>query len=344
MPPPSSAWDWPAGGWPSGNDARPGIPPQGAPGRTVNLPLSDGAEEYLSWLAVEKGRSHNTLVAYRRDLATWERWATANGLDSNGVRPEDVERHLAELRVDGRNPASLARATTALRGLFRFLVSEGVLASDPTGDVRSPRLPRRLPKALDEPQVIGLLDSVSGNSPADLRDRALLELLYGTGARISEVVGLSLLDLQGDDGLLRVFGKGSKERLVPLGGPARFALDRWLGPSGRPRMAPDRWVRRSDAEAVFINTRGGRLSRQGGWAIVSHRAQRMGLGDVVSPHVLRHSCASHMLAHGADIRVVQEVLGHVSIATTQLYTKLSQDHLRASYLRAHPRAVMPQLK
>jgi integrase/recombinase XerD len=152
------------------------------------------------------------------------------------------------------------------------------------------------------------------------------------------VIGLSLLDLTGDDGMLRVFGKGSKERLVPLGGHARMALERWLGPSGRPLMTPERFARRSDAEAVFLNVRGARLSRQGAWAAVQGRAEGVGLGDVVSPHVLRHSCASHMLAHGADIRVVQEVLGHVSIATTQLYTRLSQDHLRASYLRAHPRA------
>jgi integrase/recombinase XerD len=310
----------------------------------MSLPLTDGGEEYLSWLAVEKGRSRNTLAAYRRDIATWEAWAADRGLDPARPTTGDLERHLGELRDLGRNPASLARATTALRGLFRFQVSEGTLATDPTTDLRSPRLPRRLPKALDEPLVVGLLESISGDSPADLRDRALLELLYGTGARISEVVGLSLLDVQGDDGLLRVFGKGSKERLVPVGGPARFALDRWLGPSGRPRMAPDRWARRSDEEAVFINARGGRLSRQGAWAVVVHHAERVGLGDVVSPHVLRHSCASHMLAHGADIRVVQEVLGHVSIATTQIYTKLSQEHLRRSYLAAHPRAGAPQLQ
>jgi integrase/recombinase XerD len=302
----------------------------------MNLPLSDGAEE--------KGRARNTLVAYRRDIATWEQWARDAGVDPLDAPTGAIESHLSELRSMGRNPASMARSTTALRGLFRFLVSEGALEGDPTADVRSPRLPRRLPKALDEDQVLALLDSVSGGGPTDLRDRALLELLYGTGARISEVVGLSLIDLQGDDGLLRVFGKGAKERLVPLGGPARFAVDRWLGPSGRQILAPDRWARRSDAEALFINTRGGRLSRQGAWAVVTHHAQRQGIGDLVSPHVLRHSCASHMLAHGADIRVVQELLGHVSIATTQIYTKLSQDHLRSSYLRAHPRAGAPQLK
>jgi integrase/recombinase XerD len=310
----------------------------------VTQPLSTGAEEYLSWLAVEKGRSRNTLMAYRRDIGSWERWAAEAGLDPLGADAEAIELHLAELRSRGRHPASMARSTTALRGLYRFLVGEGTITGDPTADVRSPRLPRRLPKALDEDQVLSLLDSVGGSGPADLRDRALLELLYGSGSRISEVVGLSLADLQGDDGLLRVFGKGAKERLVPLGGPARMALDRWLAPAGRPRMAPEHWRRRLDAEAVFINTRGGRLSRQGAWDIVNRRAQAVGLGDVVSPHVLRHSCASHMLAHGADIRVVQELLGHVSISTTQIYTRLSHDHLRASYERAHPRATGAQLK
>ena len=310
----------------------------------MSQPLSTGAEEYLSWLAVEKGRSRNTLAAYRRDIAVWERWARDAGIDPLDAGPEAIERHLAELRGQGRHPTSMARSTTALRGLFRFLVGEGTIAGDPTADLRSPRLPRRLPKALGESQVSELLDSVSGTGAADLRDRALLELLYGSGARISEVVGLSLADLQGDQSLLRVFGKGAKERLVPLGGPARAALDSWLSPHGRPLLAPDRWRRRSDAEAVFINTRGGRLSRQGAWAVVQHRAERVGLGAVVSPHVLRHSCASHMLAHGADIRVVQELLGHVSIATTQIYTRLSHDHLRTSYEQAHPRASLPQLK
>ena len=300
--------------------------------------LSRDAEEFLSWLTVEKGRSRNTLVAYRHDLATYEAWAAEHRVEVHTATPGDLERHLADLRAAARNPASLARATTALRGLYRFWVGEGTVAVDPTADIRSPKLPRRLPKALDESQVLRLLDSVDGTEPVDLRDRALLEVLYGTGARISEVVGLSLLDLTGDDDMLRVFGKGSKERLVPLGSHARMALERWLGPSGRPKMAPERFAHRSDAEAVFLNVRNARLSRQGAWAAVQVRAERVGLGDVVSPHVLRHSCATHMLAHGADIRVVQEVLGHVSIATTQLYTRLSQDHLRASYLRAHPRA------
>ena len=302
-------------------------------------PLSPGAEEYLSWLAVEKGRAANTLAAYRRDLAAWEEWMAARGEDPLGADAGTIEAYLGTLRDADRHPASVARATAALRGLFGFLVAEDVLAADPTVDVHSPGLPRRLPKALSEDQVATLLDSVDGTGPVDLRDRALLEVLYATGARISEVVGLSLLDLDGEDeGMLRVVGKGAKERLVPVGGPARAAVARWLGPEGRPRLAPERWARRGDAEAVFLNTRGARLSRQGAWAAVAGRARRVGLEDVVSPHVLRHSCATHLLAHGADIRVVQEVLGHASIATTQLYTHLGQEHLRAAYDRAHPRA------
>jgi integrase/recombinase XerD len=306
-------------------------------------PLSNPSEEYLSWLAVERGRARNTLVSYRRDLLVWEQWCHHAGLDPVGVTSAEVERYLESLRAGGRSPASMARTITTLRGLYRFLLDEGVAGSDPTGDLRSPPVPRRLPKALDEKDVLALLDSVGGGTALDRRDRALLEVLYGTGARISEVVGLSLLDVQRDDGLLRVFGKGSKERLVPLGRAARAALDEWLAPGGRPTLVPDRWASRDDSEALFLNTRGRRLSRQGGWAMLKKRARQVGLAGL-SPHVLRHSCASHMLAHGADIRVVQELLGHVSIATTQMYTKLSTEHLRASYESAHPRAAAPGAK
>ena len=310
----------------------------------MSEPLSNPSEEYLSWLAVERGRARNTLVAYRRDLVMWEQWCRSAGIDPVVVEPGEIERYLEGLRAEGRNPASMARTITALRGLYRFLVDEGTMSTDPTADLHSPHLARRLPKALDEEDTLRLLDSITGSGPFDLRDRALLELLYGTGGRISEVVGLSLLDVQGDDGLVRVFGKGSKERLVPLGSAARGALDDWLSPIGRPSIVPDRWARRDDAEALFLNTRGGRLSRQGAWGILKRRADRVGLSAKVSPHVLRHSCASHMLAHGADIRVVQELLGHVSIATTQMYTKLSTEHLRASYEHAHPRAGGHQAK
>src|ERR1700733_14081426 len=232
----------------------------------MGLPLSPGAEEYLSWLTVERGRSPNTLAAYRHDLAAFEAWADDAGLDASSPGADAIERYLDGLRTAGLGPATVARATTALRGLFRFLLDEGGGGEDPTVEVRSPRLPRRLPKALSEPEVLDLLAAADGPEPIDLRDRALLELLYATGARISEAVGLSVTDLSRDDALVSLFGKGSKERLVPLGGPARVALERWLDDDGRPLLAPARWARRTDAEAVFLNARGGRLSRQGAWA------------------------------------------------------------------------------
>ncbi|MGH9100053.1 MAG: tyrosine-type recombinase/integrase, partial [Acidimicrobiales bacterium] len=177
------------------------------------------------------------------------------------------------------------------------------------------------------------------DDPRSRRDRALLELLYGTGARVSEAVGLNLTDLAGADGLVRLYGKGSKERLVPLGSHVAEAFARWLDTGGRPVLAPERWQRKGDAEAVFINTRGRRLSRQGAFAIV--HARGVAAGVQLAPHALRHSCATHMLVHGADVRVVQELLGHASVTTTQLYTKVTSDHLRAAYEQAHPRAGEP---
>jgi integrase/recombinase XerD len=195
-----------------------------------------------------------------------------------------------------------------------------------------------LPKPLSEAEVESLLASVVGSSPLERRDRAILEVLYGTGIRISELVGLSLGDVDLTDRVMRVFGKGSHERVVPIGRMAADALSEWLNASGRGALVPERWARRGDAEAVFLNARGGRLSRQGAWGIVRTYADRVGLGDRLSPHVLRHSCATHMLDHGADIRVVQELLGHASVATTQVYTLVSAERLRSVYENAHPRA------
>jgi integrase/recombinase XerD len=304
----------------------------------VRPPLSRGAEEYLSWLAVERGRAANTLIAYRRDLLAYEAFLAARGRTPDTAHPDDVEDHLAQLRGSGLSASSVARALSVVRGLHRFLLDEAGVPSDPTADLEGPRTALRLPKALSEEDVGRLLDAVVGDDAPARRDRALLEVLYGTGARISEVVGLDVVDLAGDEGLVRVFGKGAKERLVPLGRCARAALDAWLAPAGRGAMEPRRWRRRGDAEAVFLNARGGRLTRQGAYGILAHHAERAGLADRVSPHVLRHSCATHMLARGADIRVVQELLGHASIATTQLYTKVSPEHLRSAYESAHPRA------
>jgi integrase/recombinase XerD len=294
----------------------------------------------LSWLAVEKGRSPNTLSSYRRDLAAYESWLHSGRGGRTPLEADEaaVHSYIAHLQSRGLAPASVARATVAVRSLHRFLVDEGMADEDPGAEARAPRPPDALPKALSESEVASLLAAVTGGAPGDLRDRAVLEVLYATGVRISELTGLSLTDLAVEDQLLRVLGKGNRERLVPLGRQARQALTAWLGPGGRPALVPARWARRTDSEAVFLNLRGGRLSRQGAWGIVRHHGQLAGLGGRLSPHVLRHSCATHMVDHGADIRVVQELLGHASIGTTQVYTRVSLDRLKAVYVAAHPRA------
>ncbi|MEY2569377.1 MAG: integrase/recombinase XerD [Actinomycetota bacterium] len=304
----------------------------------MSQPLSRDSEEFLSWLAVERGRAANTITAYRRDLASYEEFLQGRGLGVADVTESVVEDYVAFLRAAGRKPSSVARALVSVRSLHRFCVDEGAATSDPTGDVGAPRVPQGLPKALSEEEVERLLGAVVGEDAAARRDRAILELLYAAGLRISELVGLSLGDLDLDGGVLRAFGKGSKERVVPVGRLARAALVAWLGRGGRDAMAPARWARRGDADAVFLNQRGGRLSRQGAWGVVRGYGDKVGLGERLTPHVLRHSCATHMLDHGADIRVVQELLGHASIATTQVYTRVSTERLRQVYEQAHPRA------
>lgn len=305
--------------------------------------LSRRAEEYLSWLEVERGRSPRTLAAYRRDLTAFVAWLEEGGRHDMDTAPaSDVAAYLASLR-SSRSAASVARAHSSLRGFYRFLVEEGRRDDDPALDLPSVSVSDLLPKALTEDETERLLGAVVGTGPAVLRDRALLEVLYGTGARVSEVVGLNLgdvadaVDANGMP-LLRVLGKGDKERVVPLGQLARLALADWLSGEGRPCFVPTKWRRRSDAEAVFLNARGGRLTRVGAFGVVKKYAGRIGLEEKVSPHVLRHSCATHMLGRGADVRVVQELLGHASIATTQRYTKVSPEHLRRAYEGAHPRA------
>jgi integrase/recombinase XerD len=294
------------------------------------------AEEFLSWLVAERGRAANTVSAYRRDLVAYTAWLGSRSLVE--VDAATIESYVGVLRAGGKAPASVARAVVAVRSLHRFLADEGVASADPGAAVATPRVPRGLPKALSEDEVDALLSSVVGLDPIARRDRAILEVLYGAGLRISELVGLSLSDLDLDAGSLRAFGKGSKERIVPLVGMAQEAMRDWLAPSGRGALEPERWARRGDAEAVFLNARGGRLGRQGAWGIVRRHGEAVGLGDKLSPHVLRHSCATHLLDHGADIRVVQELLGHASISTTQVYTKVSAERLRAAWASAHPRA------
>ena len=303
------------------------------------LPIE--AEEFLSWLVAEKGRAANTLGAYRRDLRAYVGWLAIRGMSLGDVSSAGVESYVGHLRGQGRAPSSVARALVAVRSLHRFLAQEGHLSLDPALGVESPRVPQGLPKALTEEQVTSLISAVVGHDPIARRDRAMLEVLYGAGLRISELVRLSLPDLDLEQGALRALGKGSRERVVPLAGMASEAMAAWLAPSGRGALVPEQWARRDDAGAVFLNARGGRLSRQGAWRIVRGHGDRVGLGDRLTPHVLRHSCATHMLDHGADIRVVQELLGHASVSTTQVYTLVSTERLRQAYELAHPRAAGP---
>ena len=302
----------------------------------AGLPLD--VEEFLTWLAAERGRSTNTLAAYRRDLTGYCRWLRDTGRTLDDVHSADLDAYVGALRARGLAPSSVKRATVAVRSLYRFRSEEGLSTSDPSVGIETPRVPAGLPKALTEDEVTALLDQVEGDEPMARRDRAILEVLYGTGARISEVCALDLGDVDLDAGLVRLFGKGAKERVVPLGRWARVALASWLGDGGRSSVAPERFMRRTDAEAVFLNARGGRLGRQGAWGVVRKYGDAAGLGDRLTPHVLRHSCATHMLDHGADIRAVQELLGHASITTTQVYTMVSNERLFAVYDAAHPRA------
>ncbi|NLD77416.1 MAG: site-specific tyrosine recombinase XerD [Acidimicrobiales bacterium] len=297
-------------------------------------------EDLLTWLRVERGRSSNTLAAYRRDLEAYVDWLGQRSLAIAAVTESDVSDYVGHLRSSGRAASSQKRALVAVRSLHRFLAEEQEGRSDPAAEVEVPRVPRGLPKALSEDEVEALLGAVVGDDPTARRDRAILEVLYGTGLRISELVGLSLNDVDLDAGLLRAFGKGAKERIVPLGRYSVQAVVAWLADGGRPALEPDQWARRSDSEALFLNSRGGRLSRQGAWMVVRKAGEKVGLAGRLSPHVLRHSCATHMVDHGADIRTVQELLGHASISTTQVYTMVSTDRLWSVYREAHPRAVL----
>lgn len=307
-----------------------------SPDRHGDLPVE--VVDLLTWLRVERGRAANTLAAYRNDLRAYVSWLDDQGLTIADVTEADLSRYVGFLRAADRAPSSVKRAMVAVRGLHRFLAEEQEGRPDPAAELEMPKVPRGLPKALSEADIQRLLDAVVGDEPLRRRDRVIVEVLYGTGLRISELVGLSLADVDLDAGLIRAFGKGAKERIVPLGTHAVRAIVAWLDTGGRPLLVPDRWARRGDQEALLLNSRGGRLSRQGAWIAVTRAGERAGIRAHLTPHVLRHSCATHMLDHGADIRTVQELLGHASITTTQVYTMVSTERLLSVYRSAHPRA------
>jgi integrase/recombinase XerD len=294
---------------------------------------------YLDHLAVERGISPNTLDGYTRDLRRYTDHLAASGVRALAeVTERHVSAYLAVLREGSAEyPAlaasSAARALAAVRGLHRFALREGMVEVDPAREVRPPSPPRRLPKALPVDDVLRLLDSMGSEGPGPLRDRALLEVLYSTGARISEAVGLDLDDIDNHERTVVLDGKGGKQRVVPIGRPALAALDAYLV-RARPALA----AHGRGSPALFLNLRGGRLSRQSAWQALKTAAERAGISATVSPHTLRHSFATHLLEGGADVRVVQELLGHASVTTTQIYTLVTVNMLREVYATAHPRA------
>jgi len=303
----------------------------------VGSELPQHGARFLDYLTVERGLSEHSLAAYRRDLRLYRTFLGQAGVDE--VTTVDVAtlrglvpwlRTTPNARGSTYAPRSIARTVAAVRGFHRFLVAEALAADDPARELSAPRLPRNLPRALTVEQIERLLAAATGDDPAALRDRALLELLYSAGLRISELVALDVDDVDLTLRTVRCLGKGRKERIVPFGRPAARSVDALLV-RGRPALhVRGPWL--------LCNQRGGRLTRQGAWKIVKAHAEAVGLGDVVSPHTLRHSFATHLLDGGADVRVVQELLGHASVNTTQIYTQVSTTRLRSVYERAHPRA------
>lgn len=301
--------------------------------------------EYLQHMGVERGLAANTLSAYRRDLARYSRYVTSEGCHGPGqITRHHVTGFLMALN-DGSDGGtalgvrSAARTVVAVRGLHKFWALEGITTTDPASDVHPPMPGKRLPKAISVDEVTRILEAAGTDTATGLRDRALLEFLYSTGARISEAVGLDVDDIalqeaEAGPAVVRLFGKGSKERLVPLGSYGARAVDAYLV-RGRPLLA----AKGTGTPALFLNARGGRISRQSAWTILKAAADKANITKAVSPHTLRHSFATHLLEGGADVRVVQELLGHASVTTTQVYTLVTADTLREIYAAAHPRAL-----
>ncbi|PPL19250.1 site-specific tyrosine recombinase XerD [Microterricola pindariensis] len=298
--------------------------------------MQRAVQNYLRHVTVERGLSTNTVAAYRRDLALYTLWLAGEGIDDpSGVTGNHVGafvQHLGTREVEPLKASSIARVLSSVRGWHRFLLEEGQTETDVAHETKPPKLGSRLPKAISIEQVEALLNATRGDEVQQLRDCALLELLYATGARVSEAVNLNVDDVI-DQEVVRLLGKGGKQRIVPVGSFARAALDAYLV-RARPLLS----LRGTATPALFLGLRGQRVSRQNAWLIIRAAAARAGLDIEVSPHTLRHSFATHLLAGGADVRVVQELLGHSSVATTQIYTLVTADTLRDMYTSAHPRA------
>lgn len=297
--------------------------------------FTQAIDGFLMYALAEQGLATPSIEAYRRDLADFSRFVASRGAASPAhVNHAAITVYLITLRRQGRAPSTVKRRTAAIRSFYKYLQREGALAHDPTLDLASPKLPRRLPRVLTVTEVERLLAAPNPANPEGLRDRALLELMYATGLRVSETVGLELSDVDLAHEVVRCIGKGNKERLVPLGSHAVRALREYLG-RARPQLA-----RRRITQALFVSRRGGRFTRQGCWKLIRRYARRAGITTVLTPHMLRHSFATHLLERGADLRAVQEMLGHATISMTQLYTHLTRERLRDVYRQSHPRDAM----
>ncbi|HQT32290.1 MAG TPA: site-specific tyrosine recombinase XerD [Thiobacillus sp.] len=299
------------------------------PSTTTPDPLIDRFCDHL-WL--EDGLAQLTLAAYRRDLVGFGNWLRqSQGRELDAVVAGDIEGYLAWHFAQRTQPRSAARYTSTLKRFYRYLLRENQITVDPTLNLDSPKLPRSLPKSLTEADVESLLASAEGDAPLDLRDRAMLETLYATGLRVSELVGLKLTALNINDGVLRVTGKGNKDRLVPLGEEAVAWLQRYLA-EARPGL-----MNKNLSDAVFVTARGDGMTRQAFWYLIKRRARSAGIDQSLSPHTLRHAFATHLLNHGADLRVVQMLLGHSDISTTQIYTHVARERLKQLHAQHHPR-------
>jgi len=289
-------------------------------------------QEYLDHLRVERGLAHNSLLAYGRDVARLRAYADRRKCPVLELRQADLAEFIGELRGEGLAPRSVGRTIHAIRGLYRFAVREGRLEIDPMENLKAPRAFKALPRYLTPAQVDALLAAPDVSRPLGIRDRAILEVLYATGLRVSELIGLRERDVELDVGLVTCLGKGRKERMVPLGQVARSWIERYLA-EVRGRLARGR-----QAKALFLSNRGAALGRMGLWGIVRRHAVAAGVERVLTPHVLRHSFATHLLERGADLRALQAMLGHADISTTQIYTHVSRERLRQVYDKFHPRA------
>ena len=290
-------------------------------------------QEYLNYIAVERGLARNTVSAYALDLRQFAAYLREAGVDgATAVEPHTIVNYLNALQQKKMGPASIARKLAAVKSFCHYAYRERHVKLDPSVTIDSPKLPLHLPKVLSPAEIDRLLEQPGKVGPAGLRDQAMLELLYATGVRVSELVSLTLGDLNLDMGYIRCFGKGSKERIVPLGQVADAAIRVYLD-RGRPHI-----VKRAAEETLFLNQRGRKMTRQGFWLIIRDAAKRAGIERAVTPHMLRHSFATHLLDNGADLRAVQEMLGHVDISTTQIYTHVTRSRLKEVYDKTHPRA------